>query len=101
MRAGEGRSRKQRGKGTRAGAFVNIAAARAGLGMVRQDAGWSTSEYMKRFQVNYAVARNEIERLLQAGELVKGLARRRDAQGILRRVSVYRPAPARAGSGRG
>jgi hypothetical protein len=58
----------------------------------KDDEGFTYQEYADRYGLNYQTAAREVERLVAAGRLLKGKARR-TVNGQRRHVNVFRPAP--------
>lgn len=66
-----------------------VAALRERRGLTRNDPGFTVLEYAAKFGVAYQAARAELRGMVEAGELVMGLGRRKVGM-QMRRVNVFR-----------
>jgi hypothetical protein len=68
-------------------------ALRARNDMTHQEAeGFTVREYAERYGIPYPTAINQIERLVQAGKLIRQRTKRPSPEGTMRNVYVHRPA---------
>ena len=72
------------------GELAGVAELRARFGYKPDDPGFSVDEYAARYGLTHGGATAEIRRMTEAGELIKGGARRADGKGTRRRVNVFR-----------
>ena len=82
-----GKEKKARGG---KGELARVGALRAQFGYRPDDEGFSLEEYAEQYKLSRGAAVAEVQRMMDAGELVKGCARRADSKGTRRRVNVFR-----------
>lgn len=91
MRAGNA-AKKSRAVPPQSKSLAAVAASRKKFQMDREDEGFTIYEYAQKFGISTATATYELDKLVEAGELIKGLARRPRSDGFSRRMNVYRAA---------
>jgi DNA-binding MarR family transcriptional regulator len=69
-----------------------LTAMRKKFHMDRDDKGFTVHEYAEQFGVTLPTAKYELDKLVQAGELIKGFGRRLRSDNTLRQMAVYRAA---------